>query len=316
MKRIITLFFIILLMFCGLSANAQGQFSPLISKMENSLFGINYDSQNDDVRLKRIEEVVYGQSSSKPVQQRVEKLRKDLAADVIGQEIKPKKDTFAEDDSVAREEVPKADSNVNYPMVNMLEDEVFHKEYKTTEINKRLSNLEQQSFHRVYSDDLNTRVDRLKAAILANSRVAGHNSDDSADSDYSQDSYQPNDLMSQNMPQPDDYFSTPNYNRQNSVLDGVPSSSSIQVPLSALEKSVLRKSFPDDPTSNRLSRLESKIFNTSFGQDDDETRLDRLSSAYRAQKSSKKYDSNKMSQHMSTAVQIGAMLLMVLAFVL
>jgi len=306
MKRILILLFVLVFVSGVGEAFAQGQFSPLISKMEKSLFGINYDSQSDELRIKRIEELVYGTVSSKPLPLRVEKLRNDLGADFIGQEIKPTKDTFAEDDSAVKEEVVKADSNVNYPIVNMLESEVFNKEYKTTEINKRLSNLEQKTFKRVYSDDLNSRVERLKAAVMPDNRV-GANSNSSYDSD---------DLVSQSQSSPDEYFDSPSYNKNSSVLDEVPSTSGIQVPLSALEKSVLKKSFPDDPTSNRLSRLEAKVFNTSFVQDDDEVRLDRLSSAYRAQKSSKKYDSNKMSQKMSTAVQIGAMLLMVLAFVL
>jgi len=304
-----------------MKAHAQGQFSPLLSKMENSLFGINYDSQNDEVRLKRIEKVVYGEPSTKPVQQRVEKLKKDLVVDLIGQEIKPKKDTFAEDehannadnaDKTDNDEVAKADSSVNYPAVNMLEDEVFQKEYKTMDINKRLSNLEQKAFNRVYGDDLNTRVERLKAAILLNSKVAGGNS---YDDDYQQ-SYDTDRIDKQKVLSQMNSFMTQDYNSSNSVLDSLPSNPNIQVPLSALEKSVLRKSFPDDPVSNRLSRLEAKIFNTSFVQDDEEVRLDRLASAYRAKKSSKKYDNNKSAQHMSTAVQIGAMLLMVLAFVL
>jgi len=305
MKRIVILFFVFVFLAGGEGTSAQGQFSSLISKMENSLFGINYDSQSDELRLKRIEEVVYGTTSTKALPLRVQKLKNDLGVDFIGQKIKPAKDTFAEDDSIEKEDVVKADSNVNYPIVNMLESEVFQKEYKTTEINKRLSNLEQKTFKRIYSDDLNSRVERLKAAVMPDNRVGDSSS-----------SYDSDDFISQNQSSPDDYFNSPGYNKNSSVLDELPSTSGIQVPLSALEKSVLKKSFPDDPTSNRLSRLEAKVFNTSFVQDDEEVRLDRLSSAYRAKKSSKKYDSNKMSQKMSTAVQIGAMLLMVLAFVL
>ena len=300
-------------LFIGLKVDAQGQFSPLLTKMEKSLFGINYDSQKDEIRLQRIEKVVYGETSTKPLPQRVEKLKKDLVADLLGQEIKPKADTFAEDESAnssEHEEAPKADSNVNYPVVNILETEVFQKEFKTTEINKRLSNLEQKAFKKVYSDDLNSRVERLKAAILPDGKVASNNSDDeeqysdSTDFGSQRESYKP---WKDN---------SPDYNSNNSVLDERPSNSDINVPLAALEKSVLRKTYPNDPTSNRLSRLEARVFNTSFVEDAEDVRLDRVSSAYRAQKTSKKYDNNQKAQRMSTALQIGTMLLMVLAFVL
>ncbi|MDD3436785.1 MAG: hypothetical protein PHC64_06520, partial [Candidatus Gastranaerophilales bacterium] len=110
--------------------------------------------------------------------------------------------------------------------------------------------------------------------------------------------------------------SKPNYNADNSVLDEYQGSSDIMIPLASLEKSILKKSFPDDTTSNRLTRLELSVFSSTFAEDDPQTRIDRLASARQAQKSSKKYDNNKFSQHMATAMQIGAFLLMVLAAVL
>ena len=67
---------------------------------------------------------------------------------------------------------------------------------------------------------------------------------------------------------------------------------------------------------NRLSRLENAMFGTEFSNDDNETRAQRISSAYRAQKSANKYDNNKFSQNMATAMQIGTILLMVLACIL
>ncbi len=88
--------------------------------MEKSLFGVDYSSQNDVMRLKRLEEAVYGNSFS-IVSQRVNKLSEDLSADLIGQEIKPKRDTFAEEDDGYKEQIPKADSNISYPTVDNLE---------------------------------------------------------------------------------------------------------------------------------------------------------------------------------------------------
>ena len=67
---------------------------------------------------------------------------------------------------------------------------------------------------------------------------------------------------------------------------------------------------------NRLSRLESTMFGTTFATDSENDRLRRISSAYKATKSASKYDSNKFSQNMATAMQIGTLLLMILACVL
>lgn len=295
-------------MLLSIKAYAQSQFSPIISKMENSIFGLDYSSQNDETRVKRLEEQIYGVSSGKTLSQRVEKLKTDLSADLIGQEIKPKTDTFEDESDSIKEEIPQEDKNVNYPIVNQLETQVFKKENKGTNINTRLSNLEQKVFNKVYSDDLNSRVERLKSAIAPEQHQVAQ----------SEDEYIPDydDILNQNSPTGEDFLTSPRYNRNNSVRDEYSNSSDITIPLAAMEKSVFQRAYGDDNVSNRLSRLESQVLRSNFGQDDPQTRLDRLTSAQRAQKSARKYDGNKFSQNMSAAMQIGAMLLMVLACVL
>ncbi|HNW26060.1 MAG TPA: hypothetical protein PKI94_04640 [Candidatus Gastranaerophilaceae bacterium] len=311
MKKLLVI--ILYFALCG-GVFAQGQFCAIISKMETSLFGIQYESQTDEVRLSRIEENVYGKSSSQPLNKRIERLKKDLSADLIGQEIKPKRDTFAEDEDGRKvEEIPKADPNVNYPIVNNLEKEVFKTEYKTLDINKRLSNLEQKAFNKSFSDEsLNSRVDRLKAKILPETKLA----EKSNESDYF---YNPEDL--DNLPMQGtmsgaaapDNFSQKDFGDN---FDDYESNADIRAPLTSLEKSLFKKAFPDDTVENRLTRLEAKIFSTSFVQDDPQTRMARIASAQQAKKSAKKYDGNKFAQHMSTAMQIGAIVLMILACVL
>lgn len=326
MKRFGILICIFSLLVFGGKCKAQSQFSPALTKMETSLFGIDYSNQSDDIRLKRIEEVVYGNISSSSISQRVDKLTKDLSADVIDQKMKPKRDSFEEDDNHLKENIPKADSNINYPIVNELEKTVFNKEFKTNEINQRISNLEQKVFKKTYNDDLNSRVERLKMAVLPD-RVAADNTNTDEDDitscipnnsniqvpvprNDSSDSLD-DDFGSQNYATP-----TPRYNSQNSVLDNYQGNSDIAIPLAALEKRVLKKTFPDDTLSNRLTRLELNVFHSTFTDDDEQTRLDRIASAYQAKKTSSKYDNNKFSQHAATAMQVGAILLLILAAVL
>lgn len=337
-KRLLAVILLFICLVFGDTSYAQSQFNPVITKIENSLFGMAYSNQNDEARLKRIEQVVYGSPSSSSVSQRVSKLSKDLNADTMGQEIKPKKDTFAEDEDSYKSDIPKADSSVNYPIVNKLEDQVFKKEFKTQDINKRLANLEQKTFNRVYSDDLNSRVERLKGAIMKeSSNIAsadddefiqkpqqvplrfgfGHQTGAASPSVYPDPSEESqSDLLSDDDLKSQGNYFGPSYNQNNSVLDSYDGDNSIGIPLAGLEQSILKKSFPDDTVQNRLTRMEEKLFNSNFVQDDPETRLDRISSAYQAKKSAKKYDSNRAAQHVSTAVQLGAILLMVLAFVL
>lgn len=329
LKRFGIFLYIIAVFALGENCFAQSQFSAVLTRMEKSLFGVDYSTQADEARLKRIEEVVYGQISSSSLQSRVDKLSKDLSADLIGQEIKPKADSFEDEAAGVKEEpIPQADTSVNYPIVNSMEQKIFSKEFRSMDINKRLANLEKNVFQKTYGDDLNSRVDRLKVAIMPG-KVA--QTSDSEDEDYS-NTYSPPDIEtlipSQN--DSDDYSDTftsqgnqrtvPSYNSKNSVLDeyqnDTGSDSDISVPLAALETTVLRRSYPNDITTNRLTRLELKVFNSTFVDDDPQSRLDRIASAYQAKKSSAKYDSNRFQKRMATAMQVGAVLLMILAAVL
>lgn len=318
LKRYGILFFIFIFMFWGLKTYAQSPYSTVLTKMEKSLFGVDYGSQGDEARVKRIEENVYGAPSTSPLPTRISKLSKDLSVDLIGKEIKPKSDTFEEEDAAIKEEIPKADSSVNYPIVNKLEQKVFSRDFKSTDINQRLASLEQKVFKKTYNDDLNSRVDRLKTAIMP--EMLANNSDSDEDSNTT---YIPDDILSQNSPRddfsaaapiPDDDI-VPSYNSQK-LQDNFQGSSDIAIPLAAVEKKVLKKSFPDDTVSNRLTRLELNIFHSTFVDDDPETRLDRVASAYQAKKTSSRYDNNKFSQRAAAAMQIGAFLLMILAAVL
>ena len=73
----------------------------------------------------------------------------------------------------------------------------------------------------------------------------------------------------------------------------------------------------ENPNLNdELAQLEYETFGTEFSNEDTATRIQRLNSVNKAQKSSQKYDSAKFNQRMSTVMEIGAMLLMILAMVL
>ena len=310
MKKFIVILCFMLTVNCGPAADSN---SKLLDNIENSLYGFTYTTQDDATRLNRIEESVYGQTSNKSTQQRIAKLKTDMAADLIGQEIAPKEDTFAEDqdsykDRIAEEKLPPAGANVDYPSINELEKQVFKQEFKNKDLNSRLASLEEKSLGKTYADDdFSSRVERLQAKIKPKSFMdnsIAQSSNDYFDGDaipldknYRLDRYEAPDF---------DYDA---YNARNSRQPQ-------RVNLASVEKSIFKRSFAQESMDNRLSRLESTMFGTTFNSNSEQERIDRISSAYKAQKTASKYDSNKFSQNMATAVQIGTLILMVLACIL
>lgn len=307
MKKIIVISAIILC-FNITGVNAQ---NTTLDKIENTLYGFQYESQSDTERLARIEESVYGQINSGSNAQRIAKLEKDLAANLMGQEIDPVEDTFAEQDET--EEMIAKGANINYPAVNELEQHVFKQEFRDKDLKERLAALEQKTFGKTYSDDFSTRVDRLKAEIKPRSLMDNAIAQSSNDY-YDEEAVHLDENYRLSEYNPPSQFSYEDYNSRNHTFPFANKSRTMN--LSAMENSVLSRSFPNDSTETRLSRLESQMFGTIFSDDEQEERIKRLSSAYKAQKTATRYDSNRFSQNMATAMQIGTILLMVLACIL
>ena len=303
-----------------------------LDKLEQSIYGFTMPNDNETTRLNRIEEKIYGKVSSGSNQTRIAKLKKDLLTDLMGQEITPKEDTFSEDDDyIVYEKEPAEAATMDYPVIDELEKLAHGKESKGQNIKTRLSNLEKKTFNKTYdNDDLSTRVDRLKAELRPKSFLS--NGMKQQDNDFY--SYTP-DKMAQNYHlkqygtpfdydaynksknshtynDPDDYFSASNTADYDNTLP----KHKKPLSLSTIEKTLYKKKFENEPTSQRLSRIESSVFGTSFPNDSDSERIERISSAIQAQKSARRYDSNTFSRNMATAFQIGTLILMVLACIL
>ena len=314
MKKLLIIFIFILTCQCGYCANAT------LDKIEKSLYGFTYSGDSDSARLNRIEKQVYGQKSSGSEKNRIARLKKDLNVDLMGQEIEPREDTFmTDDDYIVYEKEPQEASKMDYPVIDELEKQVFKKEFKNENIKTRLSKLEKETFKKTYeNDDLATRVDRLKAELrpqsfLANGMQQQENEFYTSPADKMAQDYHLNQYGS---PFDFDYNS---YNSRNNYMDDDISptfQNAKPLNLSKIEKQIYHKKFENEPTSNRLTRIETTVFGTSFPNDSESERIARLSSAIQAQKSAKRYDSNRFSQNVATAVQIGTLILMVLACIL
>ena len=307
MKKLVIFFSILLTLNYSFAA---GQYSQILDKIENSIYGFTYSTNDDISRINRIEESVYGQAkTNKSIADRISSLKKDMSAEQLGQEITPKEDTFAEEQDsykeLAQENIPAA--NVDYPSINELEYHLFKKEFKSKDLNSRLSSLEKEALGKTYdADPFSTRVERLQAKVKPKSFM------DNNIAQSSNDYYDEEAIPLDKNYQLDEYrapdFDYDAYNARKRPARNIN--------LASVEKSIFKKSFNDDSIDSRISRLESTMFGTTFANDTQEDRLNRITSAYKAQKTASKYDSNKFSQNMSTAMQIGTILLMILACVL
>ena len=293
--------------------------SQALGKLEESLYGFTYDNENSNSRLDRLENSVYGKITKGSDTDRIAKLSKDLSADSIGKEIPPVEDTFAEYPDYLAEEEMQETSDVSYPVIDEMEKQLFNQIYSQDKIKDRLSRLEQKIFNKTYNEDLSTRTERLRAEIkpktFMDNKVAQSSNyfyDDElvepTSSFYHLDKYvSPNSF---------DYEA---YNDRNNRIGKFMDSHSGQqkpVSMSTIEKKLFKNVYNNEDNTRRLARIENSMFGTEFSSDDEKTRIDRISSAYKAEKSAGKYDSNKFAQNMATAMQIGTILLMVLACIL
>lgn len=299
-----------------LSANMcfSSQYTSILEKLENSTFGFTY-SGDDLSRIQRLEQEIYGTSKTGDIKTRINSLKKDMSADSIGQEIKPVEDTFADEDMYQQNNktvqntnnnIPSG-SNVDYPSINELEAEVFKTEYKHEDLTTRLTKLEKKVLGKSFDKEpFSTRVERLQAKVKPHSFMnnsLAQSSNDFYDGDiipldqnYNLDEYRAPDF---------DYDA---YNAQHRPAT--------KINISQVEKAMYKKTYNNDDLDTRLTRLESTMFGTTFKNDSQQDRLNRIASAYRATKTANKYDSNKFTQNMAAAMQIGTLILMILACVL
>ncbi len=298
MKKLFTYFAIItyLFSFYPLAACAMNKTQiATISKIENNLFGFDYTNDSDQNRIARLEKTIYGETSNGNLNRRLEKLSADIFADQIGLEIKPVEDTFREEE----ESLAQADSTVNYPIVDEIEQKLFNKTYKNRDFHTRIVTIERKLFGKIYDvDDYATRMDRIKAEVMPQTLARENN----------RYNYDDNALSSADL----SALERSRYNRYTTMPYG---QESYTRPYANYGDTMPPKYSPNE-LNDELAQLEYDMFGTEFSNEDTQSRIKRLNSVNKAKKSSHRYDSMQFSQRMSTAMEIGAMILMILAMVL
>ena len=194
--------------FCLITISALNVYAEdTLSKIENSLFGIDYSGQNNTERLARLEKSIYGKTFSDSTLKRTQRIYDDLSGEEIGNEIEPKFDTFAEED-----EIISLQEKVNYPVIDELEERVFKKKFSEKDIKTRLASLEKFSFSKTFEkDSFADRVERLRKDILG-TKPDDINYDTKEDEyfDYTQ-----NDSLANSFDNPDYKYPHANNNKYN-----------------------------------------------------------------------------------------------------
>ncbi|MBQ2983526.1 MAG: hypothetical protein IJD57_01870 [Candidatus Gastranaerophilales bacterium] len=282
-KKLIILIIFLLFGF-NLAFASQDDSIMNISRIEKTIWGFDYSKDNIQKRLERIENNVFGSTNSKlSTKQRIDKINQTIGIESYEESLKPAYE-------IAQNEV----EQVNYPQIDTLEYQIFNSTYQKENIYKRLERLEKKIFGSTQDGDLALRTDRLKAYIKKDTIAQKPNT-----GYYYEQPYQMTDDIQQYMGSQNKY-------------DG----SDMFIQLAGLEMVLFSKTYSQDPVGLRLNRLERKIFQRDFSSDDDSLRLQRLQAAANAQKTAKLYEANKIQKFTSTGMQLGSILLMILALIL
>ena len=253
-----------------------------ISKMEQVIWGFEYSKDDVSKRLSRIENNVLGVVNSKlSTAQRIKKLNEAIGLESY-------EDSLKQAYELDSTEV----AGVNYPQIDSLEYQMFLTTYEKENIYKRLERLEKKLFGSAQDGNLASRTDRLKAYLRQD--TVAQNPNYHIERPYSQTQDIEPYMGSQNKYENSDMY----------------------IQLAGLETVLFSKTYSQDPVGLRLNRLERKIFQRDFSYDDDYLRIQRLQAAANAQQTAKIYEANKIQKITSTGMQLGSLLLMILALIL
>ena len=295
------------------TARAEDSLGEQITKIETSLWDLNYQNETNETRLKRIENEVFGtQNTKSSIQERINKLNSTLGLESLAEAKAPVSELYGDEDA-----------GINYPVVDMLEMQLLGQNYKKENIYKRLERLEGKVFGSTQKGDLAQRTDSLKAKIavskpsstLPNYQTGEYYRPNSGTSGYSyEDEYTEEDIIAK--ARSDAEKRGRKQRNDNYSYDYGYGGSDASLQIAGLENSLFGQTFSYDPIAVRLNRLERRIFQRDFASDDEYSRVARLQAASTAKKTAKYYDNNKFQKFASTGMQLGTFVLMILALLL
>lgn len=312
MNKIFVLCFTLAILSCPVFASEITD----ISMIEKDLFGVEYKDENIQNRLVRIEKHLYGKANSGTNKDRINKI-----AETSGISFAPKIQTEPQRTADFESE----DNTVSYPVIDMMEEKLFNRNYQGENVYNRVARLEQKAFGKASQGELSERTDKLKAELLAVKQQTNEILDDYQT--HKTASLPKNNYYNYNIPNNNYLGQTYSYTQNNPPFDSEYGYSTggaanlngygadFDYALTAAENLVFGKNYSGKTDLERLNKLENKIFKKTFSGDK-VTRLERVVSAATAKNSSNIYRENKFEKYLSAGMQVGAVLLMILAMVL
>jgi hypothetical protein len=278
-----------------------------IESIEKDLFGVEYKDEQIPARLGRIEKFVFGGEKKGTNQERIKRI-----TDATGLNLEKKK--TEEEKKIAEANLIKEDKSVSYPIIDLMEERVFKKNYQGENVYKRVERLEEKTYGKISKGELSERTDKLKASILAlnakQEKIATRNAE-KASIPFNR---------SQNYAKYTNEETNFSFGGKESISRTTGGAANIQedfrYALASAETMILGRTNLSDTDEERLEKLERKVFNKSYTGGDNLTRLDRVVSAAHAQKTGKTYSESKMDRYISTGLQAGMIILMILAMIL
>ena len=297
MKKFCVLLCVCSILVCSAAANELSD----VSVIEKQLFGVEYKEETLVKRLDRIDNYLFGAVQGGKSAERINKISESAGISFLPEQTPEQK-------KVAAADFMPEDKDVTYPVIDMLEQRTFNKVYQGENVYKRLERLEQKAFGKAGDGDLSSRTDKLKAELLAvkPNKIT-----------YD-DKYIPQKVKSENYENYNDMYDIqPNtYYEEKGFPTGAAANADVNYGLSALENFVFGDTYAHLSCNDRLSKLERKLLKKTFDNDDINSRMERIATVASAKGSSGQYNENKWAKYLSTGVQVGSIILMILAMIL
>ncbi|MBZ0186434.1 MAG: hypothetical protein K8F91_09325, partial [Candidatus Obscuribacterales bacterium] len=175
----------------SLAASSAKQPKNNLEKLEYKYFHHTYSKEDTEVRLDRLEKMVFGEGKEGAHKERLAKLI-ELVPDLDEAQAESSTSSSFQSQTTAKQNAEpeeRADAGTQYPAVSAIEQKLFGKEFVDDKVEARLARLESRVFGKPStSKDLSTRTDLLKQStgvdITKNSPSGADWGDDEEDIDF------------------------------------------------------------------------------------------------------------------------------------
>ncbi len=249
---------------------ASASLSNDLSSLEVRLFEHDYQSDDIDNRLTRLEKMVFGEAKTGSEQHRLTDLltamptpAPEIASDAASgvssaQPATPSNQFAAAPDDGASEQVV---DGSQYPHVTALEHELLNRTYVDQPVTKRLDQLELKAFGKTStSNDLSFRVDKLEQYVDTHLHVRPFGTNPEMEVADLAPIYDTNDGRAQGRATPASYSAPSVHSGQPGFVAAPSSSSSLLDKVTWMEGQVFGQTYSDEHLLARLRRLEQKLF--------------------------------------------------------